>query len=77
MSKPRNAVIFLQPLAQLGKRTAENAVGLIRRFLPKKTNFATVSPQQTKQIESLLNNRPRKCLDYKTPYEVFNCHSSP
>lgn len=63
---------FCNPYHSWEKGSVENAVGLVRRFLPKKTDFATVSPQQIKQIESLLNNRPRKCLDYKTPYEVFN-----
>ena len=56
-----------------GKGSVENAVGLMRRFLPKKTDFATVSHQQIiKGIETLLNNRPRKCLDCKTPSEIFN-----
>ena len=56
-----------------GKGSIKNAVGLMRRFLPKKTDFATVNNQQIiKGIETLLNNRPRKCLDYKTPSEVFN-----
>lgn len=63
---------FCNPYHSWEKGSVENAVGLVRRFLPKKTDFATVSPQQIKQIEFLLNNRPRKCLDYKTPYEVFN-----
>lgn len=63
---------FCNPYHSWEKGSVENAVGLVRRFLPKKTDFATVSPQQIKHIESLLNNRPRKCLDYKTPYEVFS-----
>ena len=49
----------------------ENLNGLIRRFLPKKTDFKTISDKQIKQIEYLLNSRPRKRLGYKTPYEVF------
>jgi len=39
--------------------------------LPKKTDFATISPEQLNQIQDLLNNRPRKILNYKTPKEVF------
>jgi IS30 family transposase len=62
---------FCNPYHSWEKGSVENAVGLIRRFLPKKTDFATVSHQQIKGIETLLNNRPRKCLDYKTPLEVF------
>ncbi len=49
----------------------ENLNGLIRRYLPKKTDFRTISNKQIKQIEYLLNTRPRKRLGYKTPYEVF------
>src|SRR3972149_4123816 len=50
---------FCNPYHSWEKGTVENAIGLIRRFLPKKTDFATVNPQQIKQIESLLNNSPR------------------
>jgi len=49
----------------------ENLNGLIRRFLPKKTDFNTISDEQIKHIEYLLNSRPRKRLGYKTPYDVF------
>ena len=63
---------FCNPYHSWEKGAVENAVGLIRRFLPKKTDFATVSSHKIKYIESLLNNRPRKCLNYKTPSEVFN-----
>lgn len=49
----------------------ENLNGLIRCFLPKGTDFRTVSNQQIKQIEYLLNSRPKKRLDWKTPYEIF------
>jgi IS30 family transposase len=49
----------------------ENGNGLIRRFLPKKTDFKTVTNEEIKRIEYLLNSRPRKRLGWKTPYEVF------
>lgn len=49
----------------------ENGNGLIRRFLPKKTDFKAVSNEEIKRIEYLLNSRPRKRLGWKTPYEVF------
>ena len=49
----------------------ENLNGLIRRFLPKKTDFKTVSDDDINKIEYLLNSRPRKRLGWKTPYEVF------
>ena len=49
----------------------ENLNGLIRRFLPKKIDFRTISDEDIKKIEYLLNSRPRKRLGWKTPYEVF------
>jgi IS30 family transposase len=49
----------------------ENLNGLIRRFFPKKTDFQTVSDEEIRWVEYLLNTRPRKRLGWKTPYEVF------
>ena len=49
----------------------ENLNGLIRRYLPKKTDFNKVSNDDIRKIEYLLNSRPRKRLGWKTPYEVF------
>lgn len=49
----------------------ENLNGLVRRFLPKGTDFRTISNEQIKHIEYLINSRPRKRLGWKTPYEVF------
>jgi IS30 family transposase len=62
---------FCHPYSSWERGTNENMNGLIRRFLPKKTDFSKVSMNRIKQIELLLNNRPRKCLNYKTPAEVF------
>lgn len=49
----------------------ENLNGLIRRFFPKRTDFRTITDDQIRQVEYLLNSRPRKRLGYKTPYQVF------
>lgn len=49
----------------------ENTNGLVRQYLPKDSSFADVSPQQVSAIMVALNHRPRKCLGYKTPVEVF------
>jgi IS30 family transposase len=62
---------FCAPFHSWEKGSIENGIGLIRRYLPKKTDFATISPYRLRKIENLLNNRPRKCLGYKTPSEVF------
>lgn len=49
----------------------ENLNGLIRRFLPKKTDFRNVTNEEIQYVEYLINSRPRKRLGWKTPYEVF------
>lgn len=49
----------------------ENVNGLIRRFFPKGTDFRTVSDEEIRRVEYLLNTRPRKRLCWKTPYQVF------
>ena len=48
----------------------ENVNGLIRRFIPKKTDLYSVTEEQLADIEYKLNNRPRKCLNYSTPFEI-------
>jgi IS30 family transposase len=62
---------FCQPYHSWEKGSVENVNGLIRRFIPKKTNIANLSQEQLSNIEFLLNNRPRKCLNYRTPREMF------
>jgi IS30 family transposase len=65
---------FCHAYASWEKGTVEYHNGLIRRFFPKKTDFSKVSIDRVKVIEFLLNNRPRKCLNYQTPNEVlFKC----
>ena len=49
----------------------ENVNGLIRRFFPKKTDFRTITDDEIRMVERLLNSRPRKRLGWKTPYRVF------
>jgi IS30 family transposase len=65
------ASYFCQPFHSYERETVENAIGLVRRFLPKKTNLAQVSQHQLTKIKYWLNNRPKKCLKFKTPAEVF------
>ena len=50
----------------------ENTNGLIREFFPKKFDFSTINQNHVDIVEDILNNRPRKCLGYKTPLEAFN-----
>lgn len=62
---------FCEPYHSWEKGTVENTIGIIRRFLPKKTDFAIVSSKDIRRIERWLNNRPRKCLNFKTPAEAM------
>lgn len=64
-------VYFAHPYASWERGTNENTNGLIRRFLPKKTDFNLVSQDQLRDIQNSLNNRPKKVLGYKTPLEVL------
>lgn len=49
----------------------ENCNGLLRQYFPRGTSFRSVKDDAVKRSVNLLNNRPRKCLDYQTPAEVF------
>lgn len=49
----------------------ENAIGRMRRFLPRNTDLNLVSQKQIEHLAALYNHIPRKCLNYKTPAEVF------
>lgn len=64
-------VFFARPSHPWERGTNENTNGLIRQFVPKRTNLAEISHQRTKEIETLLNQRPRKRHGYRTPNEVF------
>lgn len=63
---------FAHAYSSWERGTNENTNGLIRWYLPKGTNFATIPDEVLKAIEDALNNRPRKRLGFKTPLEVFN-----
>lgn len=62
---------FCQPYHAWEKGTVENTNSLIRRFLPKRTNFDTIDSSAISKVEAWLNNRPRKCLNFKSPAEVL------
>ena len=64
-------VYFAHPYSSHERWTNENTNWLIRQFTPKKTDFESVSENQLKYYVSLINFRPRKRLNYKTPHEVF------
>jgi IS30 family transposase len=62
---------FCEPYHSWEKGTVENTIGLIRRWLPKKTDLSKIGEGTILGIEKWLNNRPRKCLNYQTPLEVL------
>lgn len=64
-------VYFCDPYASWQKGTNENTNGLIRRYLPKKTDFKTIDQDDLDAIIEELNHRPRKCLGFYTPQEMF------
>ena len=68
------SVFFCDPYASWQKGSVENCIGLLRRYLPKGMNLATVTPKYLQSLQDKLNHRPRKCLGFKTPYEVLSSH---
>ena len=62
---------FANPYASWERGINENTNGLLRQFFPKATNFNTVTQEQIDHALTLLNNRPRKTRQYKTPNEIF------
>ena len=62
---------FATPYHSWERGLNEHTNGLLRQFLPKGTNFKIVKPEEVERAVNLINNRPRKCLDYRTPNEVF------
>ena len=62
---------FCEPHAPWQKGGIENAIGRLRRTLPRKIDLATLSAARFTQLVQAYNTTPRKCLGYKTPAEVF------
>jgi transposase, IS30 family len=62
---------FADPGCPYQRGTNENTNGLIRQYFPKGTDFRDISHNQVRQVEKLLNDRPRACLGFRTPGEVF------
>jgi transposase, IS30 family len=64
-------VYFARPYHSWERGLNENTNGLVRQYLPKKTCFRGVEQAQLDDVARKLNHRPRKTLDYRTPYEVM------
>ncbi|MGH9443858.1 MAG: IS30 family transposase [Thermoanaerobaculia bacterium] len=63
---------FCDPRSPWQKGGVENAIGRLRRFLPRKTNLAALPAHELLRFAQLYNHTPRKCLDFQTPAEVFS-----
>ena len=64
-------IYFAYPYSSWERGTNENTNGLIRRYLPKGTDFNLIDEKTLLKIQKKLNNRPRKIIAYKTPKEIM------
>jgi IS30 family transposase len=62
---------FANPYSPWERGSNENLNGLIRQYLPKKSDFNNYTEEQIKEIETKINNRPRKRFGYETPIFVM------
>jgi transposase, IS30 family len=65
------AIYYADPGKPYQRGTNENLNRLLRQYFPKGTDFSQVSHQEVRDALNELNNRPRRCLGYRTPREVF------
>ena len=66
---------FTRPYTSQDKGTVKNRIGVIRMFLPKKTDLRLVSYQTIKSIENKINNRPVRKFNYLTPNQLFSLNT--
>ena len=64
-------IYFADPYSSWQRGSNENANGLLREFFPKGTDLAQISEKDLEQALYLINQRPRKCLKWKTSLESF------
>jgi IS30 family transposase len=65
------AFYFARPYRSWERGLNEHTNGLVRQYFPKKTRFDTISQDDVLRVQNLLNSRPRKILNFKTPLEVL------
>ena len=65
-------VYFAHPHAPWERPSNENTNGLLRQFIPKHSDLGNVTDADLSRFVALINLRPRKCLNWSTPYEVFS-----
>lgn len=64
-------VFFCDPYSPWQRGTNENTNGLLRQFFPKGTSFADITNEHLQLVVNMINNRPRKRLNFLTPFEVL------
>jgi len=69
---PNAVFYFAHPHAPWERGSNENTNGLLRQYIPKRTYKVPFSPELLHEFTEKLNRRPRKCLGWKTPFEVFS-----
>jgi IS30 family transposase len=62
---------FAHPYTAWERGSNENMNGLIRQYIPKKSDFTSIGETEVELIMDRLNNRPRKCLGFRSPFEIF------
>ena len=62
---------FADPYSPWQRGTNENTNGLLRQYFPKYTSLDSVTPEELAVVVKKINLRPRKCLGWLSPYEVF------
>ncbi len=67
-------IYFAYPYASWERGSNENMNGPVRQYFPKKRGFITITDEEIEMVMHRLNNRPRKCLDFRTPNQVFFNH---
>lgn len=63
---------FARPYHSWERGANENLNGLIRQYIPKKSDFSKICPEYILDIQDKLNNRPRKRFNYLSPKEMLN-----
>ncbi|MEN8174095.1 MAG: IS30 family transposase, partial [Chloroflexota bacterium] len=63
-------IYFAKPYSPWQRGANENTNGLLRQYFPKGSNFKKLTEKDVEEAVKRLNNRPRKCLGYRTPHEV-------
>ena len=66
-------IYFCNPYHSWEKGTVENRNRAVRRYVPKKTNLASIPRERFAEVEKILRTRYMKCLTFKTPQEAWDC----